>query len=490
VFTGRTALRPQFIFALAALALAAAALLHGLTSTGLIGPDEPRYAWIGREMARSGDWVTPRLWGAPWYEKPPLLYWLVALGHVAGLGDDLAPRLLTALAGALFPFAAVWLLGRFAGGETAWTAAPMLAMTGGWLGYTQVGVTDLPLAITFTSALWLGVAWLEGKTGRGGLAAAGAMLGLAVLAKGLVGVALMAPFAWFARRRWRELWPAAAAAAAVAAPWYAIMLARHGEEFWRELIVRHHFGRFATGELQHVQPFWFYAPVAIGLLFPFTPLLALAGRPVFEAGWRRVLAATVVFGFAFFSASANKLPGYLLPLIPSACALLADATLRARRPGRPIALSALLLALVPVAAAVLPGALLGGIRRAQWEGLPWAYCAAALVPAAAVWWLASRGWRTAAVALAAALMAGGVFYIKHDAAPVVDRVVSARGLWHRVRPVRDSVCIGQLHRSFRYGLRYYSDAPLPDCAAADRPIHLTQPEGRLPLLNVVRPPPR
>jgi hypothetical protein len=42
---------------------------------GLVGPDEPRYAWIARDMAESGDWVTPRLYGRPWFEKPPLLYW-------------------------------------------------------------------------------------------------------------------------------------------------------------------------------------------------------------------------------------------------------------------------------------------------------------------------------------------------------------------------------------------------------------------------------
>ena len=53
---------------------------YGLTTTGLLGPDEPRYAAIGREMAISGDWVTPRLWGQPWFEKPALLYWMTAIG--------------------------------------------------------------------------------------------------------------------------------------------------------------------------------------------------------------------------------------------------------------------------------------------------------------------------------------------------------------------------------------------------------------------------
>jgi 4-amino-4-deoxy-L-arabinose transferase-like glycosyltransferase len=46
---------------------------------GFVGPDEPRYAWIARDMAETGDWVTPRLYGKPWFEKPPLLYWGSAL---------------------------------------------------------------------------------------------------------------------------------------------------------------------------------------------------------------------------------------------------------------------------------------------------------------------------------------------------------------------------------------------------------------------------
>ena len=62
----------------------------GLGSLPLVGPDEPRYAAIGREMARSRDWVTPRLWGEAWFEKPALLYWMTGAGFRLGLGDELA----------------------------------------------------------------------------------------------------------------------------------------------------------------------------------------------------------------------------------------------------------------------------------------------------------------------------------------------------------------------------------------------------------------
>ena len=80
-----------------AIPLAFVLYFYRLDAIGLIGPDEPRYASIGRAMARTGDWVTPRLWGAPWFEKPALLYWMTGAAFRLGLGPDLAPRLFVAV---------------------------------------------------------------------------------------------------------------------------------------------------------------------------------------------------------------------------------------------------------------------------------------------------------------------------------------------------------------------------------------------------------
>src|SRR5450432_1915075 len=95
---------------------------YNLTAMGMIGPDEPRYASIGREMARSGDWITPRLWGRPWFEKPPLLYWLTALAFRLGFGEDLAPRVPVALCAALFLMFFQWILSREFGARAGWAA--------------------------------------------------------------------------------------------------------------------------------------------------------------------------------------------------------------------------------------------------------------------------------------------------------------------------------------------------------------------------------
>src|SRR6266404_4263728 len=73
----------------------------GLGAVGLVGPDEPRYADVARGMLRTGDYVTPRLFGSPWFEKPPLYYWLAALFFRLGV-NDLAARLPSALSACAF----------------------------------------------------------------------------------------------------------------------------------------------------------------------------------------------------------------------------------------------------------------------------------------------------------------------------------------------------------------------------------------------------
>src|SRR5579862_8976497 len=116
---------------------------YGITSVGMLGPDEPRYAAIGRAMAESGDWVTPRLWGEPWFEKPALLYWMTAAGFEAGLGLDLAPRLPVAIASVAFVIFFFVVLRREFGDRTAFYATTIFATSAGWLAFSRVAVTDL-----------------------------------------------------------------------------------------------------------------------------------------------------------------------------------------------------------------------------------------------------------------------------------------------------------------------------------------------------------
>ena len=160
-------------------------------------------------MAHSGDWVTPRLWGEPWFEKPALLYWLVGAAYGAGFNDDWAPRLGVALVSLAFLFFYYTQMRREFGDGAALYSSVILATSAGWFAFSQVGVTDLPMAAAFGASLLLALRWVR-SGGRRGLLLAGVFLGFAVLAKGLVPIVLAAPLAWVGRKRWRDLFVYAA----------------------------------------------------------------------------------------------------------------------------------------------------------------------------------------------------------------------------------------------------------------------------------------
>ncbi len=128
--------------------LFAALLLLYLLNLGGVGfgldPDEPRYASIGREMARSGDWITPRLNGAGWFEKPPLLYWMTATATKLGLRDEWAARLPVALLSLAFLAFFYAILEREFNARIALMATAILGTSTGWIGYSFAAVTDLP----------------------------------------------------------------------------------------------------------------------------------------------------------------------------------------------------------------------------------------------------------------------------------------------------------------------------------------------------------
>ncbi len=399
----------------------------GLTRTGLVGPDEPRYAAIGRAMAASGDWITPRLWGAPWFEKPALLYWMTAAGFKAGLGADWAPRLPVALVSVAFLIYFFIVLRREFGDGAAWYATTILATSAGWLAYSHIAITDLPMSAAFAAAM-LGL-FFEKANARSSLIA-GALLGIAVLAKGLVPLALFIPALWFLRHRIRDLALVFAAATLIAAPWYVLVTLRNGSTFLDEFIWKHHFGRFLNSALQHGQPIWFYVPILLAGLFPWTPLLVLLfQRRLYQDRRAAFLLAWFAWGFVFFSASRNKLPGYLLPLLPAVAALvgIGMAGVRARSSKLMVLLgaSAALLCLVPPLEDALPQALLAGMSH---TGLHLATLW--IIPAFLLGLLCAYWEKTAHRDLAVAVVAAGtlisVITIAWRVYPELDRQLSGR----------------------------------------------------------------
>ncbi len=443
-----------------------AVYFYGLTTTGALGPDEPRYAAIGRAMAHTGDWVTPRLWGAPWFEKPPALYWTTALATKAGLGPELAPRLPVTILGFGFIVFFYFIVRREFGPTESLYATAVLGTSVLWAAYSFVAVTDVPMSVFFCAALLLSFEWISGGKGSNMRAlAAGALLGLAVLSKGLVPLVLWAPVVWPMRRRLSHLALIGGACLAIAAPWYIECTIRNGRPFIDEFFWKHHFARFASASLQHVKPFWFYVPVLLGALFPWTPLALLLRPGLFRDARLRFTAIWLLYALVFFSASRNKLPGYIIPLIPLASLVFGIALGWARKTRLPLFLCALALMLAPIAAAVLPDALLVGFSRTPWRGFdgPWValFALAAVVPL----WLELRSRRTEALTVTALLAASALLYIKIAALPATDRI---RPFYAQHANWLDAVCLQDVDRDARYQLQYYAGREFPLCSAADK----------------------
>ena len=316
-----------------------------LGAIGFVGPDEPRYAWIARDMAETGDWVTPRLYGKPWFEKPPLFYWGAALSFKLFGVSEAAARLPSAVSALLATLALAWLALRLYGAETARWLLLLLPTTVGMIGFSHAAATDMPFSAMLTIAMVCGAVVLGltrnehtpilPRTPWLALILFGFFLGLAVLAKGPAAIILSggAIFFWaLLTKHWRDAFrlfhPVAIACFCLTAlPWY-ILCARRNPDFFRIFIIEHNFRRYLTPEFQHVQPFWYYGPIIFIALFPWMTgtmsALAIWARMAIRGETTRcetdatsvLFLAYAVFAILFFSLSKSKLPGYILPTIP------------------------------------------------------------------------------------------------------------------------------------------------------------------------------
>jgi 4-amino-4-deoxy-L-arabinose transferase-like glycosyltransferase len=447
--------------------LFAALLLLYLFSLGRVGfgldPDEPRYASIGREMTRSGDWITPRLNGAGWFEKPPLLYWMTAAATRIGLRDEWAARLPVALFSLAFLAFFYAILEREFNARIALIATAILGTTAGWFGYSFAAVTDLPMSACFGAAVLVALFDTRGfpgvrRTASGWIA--GVLLGFSILAKAFLPVALFLPVWLMARGKRLAI---AAGAILIAGPWHLLVWLRNGSAFWDVYFWQQQVGRFNSPALHHGQPFWFYLPVLLLGLFPWTPLFALlARRKTYDDVRVSSLAIWLALALVFLSAFTNKLPGYLLSLLPAVAIVSAVAFDKAPRQEWWIAGCALLLVLLPSAFAGLPDAFLAGATKTQWTfhagGLLF------LPVVAAVWWMA-RSKHTALAVLTAALAGAiGVGLLEVQVLPVLDRRVSVRPFWRENRDKMSSACLESgMRPASKYALDYYTSRALPDC---------------------------
>jgi 4-amino-4-deoxy-L-arabinose transferase-like glycosyltransferase len=329
-----SAKQPQFAF-LAVLAVSAITFFFGLGRLGFLGPDEPRYAEVAREMFASGDYISTRLCGCLWFEKPVLLYWMSAAGyHLFGV-NEFAARLPTALAALATVVLLYVALRRLALPRLALAAALVLSTSGIFVAYARVATPDILLTAAMTAALL--AAMLSTNAGVRMRSVywmlSGLSMGLGMLAKGLVVVvlvgAILAGYLLISKQlksvRWRDCIAGFVVFLAIAGTWYIPVTMRHGWSFIEEFFVRHHFQRYTTNEFGHPQPVYFFLAVALAGTAPWLFFLIPAAarlRSLKQQTDNRSSLLTlawvwVVVPILFFSFSESKLPGYILPIFPA-----------------------------------------------------------------------------------------------------------------------------------------------------------------------------
>jgi len=453
----------------------------GLAHLGLIGADEPRYAQVAREMLARHDWITPTLGGSPWLEKPPLYYWEAMLAYgVLGV-SDWAARLPSAVDATCMILAIYFFLRRFRTGAQL-DGALMTASAAGVIGFARAASMDMPLAATFTMGLLAWYAWQESEN-QAFLAAFYVFIALGTLAKGPVALVLAAfvivAFAFTKgdqRLILRTLWvPGIVLFCAVALPWYVTIQLRN-PGFFREFILQHNLGRFGTNLYHHKAPFWYYLPVTLIALAPWTVFVLAALTKSAGAWWsqRRSLKPAdafpvfliiwIIVPLVFFSISHSKLPGYIVPAIPAGTLLLADYAKRQSDASQRPHLALILLHALLAAGLIVPALLIQYLLvqpRLPWNQATWVSLGIALILAAAIALsLLSRAGFGAlrlatmvpvVLALAIALRLG---------APALDNQLSTRPLANAIAAVDTKhlpIAVFHTSRELEYGLGFYRD---------------------------------
>ena len=443
----------------------------------LVRPDEGRYAEIAREMAVTGDWTTPRLNGIKYFEKPPLQYWMTAAAYKAFGEHEWTARLWAALTG----FSGVLMVG-FAGaglfgGRAGFYSAAVLASS---LLYAAIGhMNTLDMGVTFCltlgllgfllaqrdeipsreSRLWMLLAWTA--------------MGFAFLSKGLIGLvmpgAAMLAYALVHRDisflKRIEPFAGMAIMLAIALPWI-IAVSIANPEFAHFFFIHEHFQRFLTQVHHRTAPWWYFVPVLIAGMLPWTAMLGQA----LIAAWkgdpdgrsfkpRRFLLLYAAVIFLFFSTSQSKLASYILPIVPALALLVGDWLTGIR--GR-----TLTWLILPIAVLALAGAIASPfVADYQSEKVPvelfamfgrW-LLAAAIALLAASCLAMFFAWRSRIDSAIVALAAGGVLLIQlimtgHE---TLSPSFSTSHLARTIRPLLDADTPFYSVRTYEHTLPFY-----------------------------------
>jgi 4-amino-4-deoxy-L-arabinose transferase-like glycosyltransferase len=360
--------------------LAGLGFLWNLGNIGLVDETEPLFAEAARQMTVTGDWITPYFNGETRFDKPPLVYWLMAIGYkLFGVNEWAArlPSALSAIALTCFGFYTLSKLEGIRDRESErekkeqekfsplhhiflslpWIGSALIALNAHTIAWGRTGVSDMLLSGCMCSALLaflLGYV-LEEQREKAGLSVVNSaifpnkwyltfyvLIALAILAKGPVGIVIpgliILCFALYLGdfwQLWREMRPMSGILIilAIALPWYILVTLANGQTYIDSFFGYHNFQRFTEVVNKHSAPWYFYFIVVLVGFAPWSIYLPLAiARTRFwqRSYWKRQarrdrLSLFALFWFAcifgFFTIAVTKLPSYVLPLMPAAAIL-------------------------------------------------------------------------------------------------------------------------------------------------------------------------
>ena len=462
----------------------------GLSYFGLVGADEPRYAQVAREMLNRHDWITPTLGGKPWLEKPVLYYWQAIIAYRIFGVTDWAARIPSAADATLMVVAIYLFLRRFRPGFHL-DGALITASAAGVIGFARAASTDMPLASMVTIAMLAWYAWCESRT-RGYLALSFFFLGLGVLAKGPVAILLaLLIIAIFTAATHdfetlkQTFWiPGIAIFLAVTLPWY-IAVQLKNPEFFRVFILQHNLARFGTNLYHHPEPFWYYLPVVLLALIPWTLFVVIAVSKSISAWWTEkkekkelrsgeelnvFLIIWLIVPVLFFSISQSKLPGYIVPSIPAGSLLVAEYIRRHFARNEPVHIWQIAIHSVVACAPLVPALMIQYIllqHRIPWSNarVPIAFAAACAVIMAFTLRVSGLRMLRFVTLVPVVLIVGLVLRV---GAPALDATLSARPLAkeiERLRPKLENqsqmqVAVFEAPRETEFGLAFYLNRPI------------------------------
>jgi 4-amino-4-deoxy-L-arabinose transferase-like glycosyltransferase len=477
----------------------------GLAFFGLIGADEPRYAQVAREMLARHDWISPTLGGKPWLEKPPLYYWQAMLAYRIFGVSDWAARLPSAMDATLMVVVIYLFLQRFRPGFQL-DGALMTASAAGIIGFARAASTDMPLAATFTVALLAWFAWYENESRRF-LALFYCFLALGMLAKGpvapLLAAVIIVIFAAVTsdyRVLGRTLWvPGILLFCAVVLPWHIAVQIKN-PEFFRVFILQHNLARFGTNLYHHPEPFWYYVPVTLLGLIPWTVFVLASLAETIRVRWtarRQILDSEraldvflliwVAVPVAFFSLSQSKLPGYVVPALPAGILLLAEYVRRRVADGKSPSLFLIVLHAITAAAPIVPALMIQYLilqHRLPWgRGAAISFTFAAVLAIGIALTLRTKLGFAALRFITLVPVVLAVAALLRLGAPALDSMLSVRPLANEISHLESKplpLAVAGVSRETEFGLAFYRNQIIARYESGEVPAdeHLVvAPEG-------------